>query len=58
MFTADQMGLPLPVDLENERSVYSIAHMEQTNTIWVGQCLWLPPGPVGGHGVVVYNGQT
>lgn len=58
VFTAEEMGFPLPDDPETERSVFTIAYMAQTNTIWVGQCNWLPPGPVGGQGVVVYNGQT
>ncbi|MCP4358122.1 MAG: hypothetical protein GY796_08930 [Chloroflexi bacterium] len=51
---ADTMGLPLPDNPDSSWPTFTIAAIG--NNVWVGQCHWSGPGPVGGNGAAVFDG--
>ncbi|HEY45364.1 MAG TPA: hypothetical protein G4O14_01120 [Anaerolineae bacterium] len=57
IFTPMDMGLS-PLGEEELRLEFSIAFIESLDEIWVGTCYRAGPGPVGGQGVVRYDGTS
>ncbi len=47
-----------PPSYEDVRSSFEITILDSTGEIWVGECDWAGPGPIGGQGARWYDGQT
>ena len=58
VYSAEEMGLPLPDNPEDQWATFTLAISPQEDIIWVGQCFWIGPGPSGGSGVSIYDGQA
>lgn len=55
IFTRADMGM-LPPRLDEAIALFSLAYSPQTQTVWVGECDWIGPGPAGGGGVRWFDG--
>ena len=53
VYSAEEMGLPLPDNPEDQWATFTLAISPQEDIIWVGQCFWIGPGPSGGSGVSI-----
>lgn len=56
IFTFDDMAMPRPD--EDTLSKNIITFLNTNGTIWVINCHWMGPGPIGGAGARWYDGQT
>jgi hypothetical protein len=57
VYTLEDMGFPVP-EMEDVSNVHNIITMEDTAEVWVGECYYSGPGPMGGGGVRWFDGQT
>lgn len=51
-----ELMLMAPSDNEDFGQVFALAYSPLTKTVWVGECDWGGPGPVGGGGVRWFDG--
>lgn len=56
-YTLEDMGFPLP-ESDDVEIVHKIARGEEGAEIWVGECYYSGPGPMGGQGVRWFDGST
>jgi WD40 repeat protein len=57
VFTRQDMGMD-PLEYPDEDNNFSITILKGYPEVWVGECDWGGPGPVGGQGVRWFDGQT
>jgi hypothetical protein len=56
-YTLEDMGFPVP-DLEEISIVHYLAPLKGIPEVWVGECYYSGPGPMGGGGVRWFNGEA
>ena len=57
VFTMEAIGMRAP-EYEDTSVAFEIAILKGLDEIWVGECEWLGPGPVGGQGVRRFDGEA
>jgi len=57
VYTLEDMGFPVP-EMEDISVVNYLATVEDSAELWVGECYYSGPGPMGGGGVRWFDGQT
>jgi hypothetical protein len=57
VYTLEDMSFPLP-EMEEISIVHDLAMVENNAEVWVGECYYSGPGPMGGGGVRWFDGQT
>ena len=57
VYTLEDMGFPLP-EMEDIGIVHYLITVKDSEEVWVGECYYSGPGPMGGGGVRWYDGQT
>lgn len=58
LFTPEDLGVAHPLDTQNESLVLNPKYIESNNELWLGTCLWTGAGPIGGQGVLRYDGRS
>jgi hypothetical protein len=56
-YTLEDMGFPLP-EMEDISIAHNIVIADEGTEVWVGECYYSGPGPMGGGGVRWFDGQT
>jgi hypothetical protein len=56
-YTLEDMGFPTP-EMEDFSIVHDLAIADGGAEVWVGECYYSGPGPMGGGGVRWYDGQA
>jgi hypothetical protein len=56
-YTLEDMGFPQP-EMEDISIAHNIVIADEGAEVWVGECYYSGPGPMGGGGVRWYDGQT
>lgn len=56
VFTREAMNMA-PPELDEVSTIFSLAYSPLTQTVWVGECDWIGPGPTGGGGARWFNGD-
>jgi len=57
VYTLEDMGFPVP-DMEDISIVHYLATLKGNLEVWVGECYYSGPGPMGGGGVRWFNEQA
>jgi hypothetical protein len=57
IFAAPDMGMPPPPD-PDVFTMFTLKLAEESGQIWVGECDWIGPGPMGGGGARWFDGQA
>jgi hypothetical protein len=57
LYTLEDMGFPL-MNSEEIGIVHTLATSEDSAEVWVGECYYSGPGPMGGKGVRWFDGKT
>ncbi len=57
LYTLEDMGFP-PMDSEDIGIAHALAVPEDGTGVWVGECYYSGPGPMGGKGVRWFDGKT
>jgi WD40 repeat protein len=57
VFTRQDMGMA-PLEYPDEENIFSITILEGDPEVWVGECDWAGPGPMGGQGARWFDGQN
>jgi hypothetical protein len=57
LYTQEDMGFPL-MEMEDIDIVHNLALAQDGTEVWVGECYYSGPGPMGGGGVRWFDGQT
>lgn len=58
-FTPKDLGLSHPLEMEEDvLPDLHLKFLESSQQLWLGSCNWTGAGPIGGQGVLRYEGQT
>jgi hypothetical protein len=57
VYSREDLGMPPPA-ADAMSSVFQVAYAPQTRIVWVGQCDWIAPGPIGGGGARWFDGTS
>lgn len=55
IYTREALGMAAP-SMEDVGVLFHLAYSPLTQTVWVGECDWVGPGPIGGGGVRWFDG--
>ncbi len=56
-YTLEDMGFPSP-EMEDLIIIHQLILPEKNNAVWVGECYYSGPGPMGGGGVRWFDGEN
>ncbi len=56
-YSLEDMGFPLP-EMEDVGIVLNLTTLEDSSELWVGECYYSGPGPMGGGGVRWFGGES
>jgi hypothetical protein len=57
VFTLDDLDIPPPPD-EYMPTAFKLKQVDESGQMWLGECTWGGPGPMGGGGVRWFDGQV
>ena len=57
VYTLEDMDFPVP-EMEDIRIVHNLAMADDSTEVWVGECYYSGPGPMGGGGVRWIDGES